>query len=114
MSKVTSAHEKVSHSTTSSMLTISEQSDTVLVRGKDRVRDEKNQTSQQLSDEWRTEVTTRRRKEERELSESLWHRVCQKSSWFVGTEKTRGNDNTHPFCYCVGEGERDGGIILMA
>lgn len=43
-----------------------------------------------------------------------WHREGQRSCCFVGTEEARGNDNTLPFCYCVGEGEKDGGIILMA
>lgn len=36
-----------------------------------------------------------------------------RSCSFVGTKKARGTQHTS-FCYSVGEGEKDGGIILMA
>ena len=66
-----------------------------------------DQTSQQLSVEQGTEVTTGSlcRRGHRE-----WLRSCR----FVGTKEARGNDNTHPFAIVLGDGEKDGGIILMA
>lgn len=73
-----------------------------------------DQTSQQLSDEQGTEVTTRRRGGAfwvsagggaPGLAEELL--VC----WDREGQRERQHTS---FCYCVGEGEKDGGIILMA
>lgn len=77
----------------------------------------KNQTSQRFSDEWRTEATTRRGEEEGgALSLCRGNaRFGRRAAALLGHRRPGGgNDKTYPFCYCVEEGERDGGIILMA
>lgn len=108
-------------------MTISEMvDDTGLVRGKDRESERKerkkkkktteqrreDQTSQQLSDEQGTEVTTRRGG----LSESLPEGAPGTAEELLvcWDREGQGERQHTSFCYCVGEGEKDGGIILMA
>lgn len=77
-----------------------------------------DQTSQQLSDEHGTEVTTRSGLSE-SLPEGAPGMVEELLVWWDregrGVGGVGGGERQHAsFCYCVGEGEKDGGIILMA
>lgn len=91
-----------------------------LVRGKDRERESKeekteqrweDQTSQQLSVEQGREVTTRRG--------AFWVSAAGEGGASGMAEELLDREGQREwqhtsFCYCVGEGEKDGGIVLMA
>lgn len=75
--------------------------DTVLVRGKSQSRED--QTSQQLSDEQMTEETA---------SGGRSPSLCRRGEG--GALLVCWDRDTHPFAIELREGEKDGGIILMA